>query len=118
MVPCSSGIRDCLLIKRLDATHAQVSISRVEINAHSCSVERGVAVLRANQLVYVDNDPESVTHGYGVSIEIVKQSLTMNYVGGKPGGFFLPCCGSGASLEGFSLELSSREPIANHTCGD
>ncbi|MGH8255110.1 MAG: hypothetical protein ACRET0_02750 [Steroidobacteraceae bacterium] len=118
LVPCSSGIRDCFLIKRLDATHAQVSISRVEINAHSCSVDNGVAILKADRLVYIDKDPQSVTHGSGASIKIGKKRLTINYAGAKPTGFFLPFCGSGASLEGFSFELTSREPIANHTCGD
>jgi hypothetical protein len=117
LVPCTPEIRNCLLIKRVDATHAKISMFRIENNEHSCAIDDAVAVLRGRQILYVDSNSRDINYGAGVSIAIGDKKLIIKPAGVEPSGLLQPYCGSGASLDGLSFDRSSKQPEAGNSCG-
>jgi len=116
-LPCGSLPDTCMIIKRIDASHAALSIESVQGNGHDCGTS-GVADLRGKELIYVQTNKHDADDGNGITIDLNGPELKLDYIRGALGRSEQPFCAINANLQGIAFKKSDREAIAGRTCGD
>jgi hypothetical protein len=107
----------CLLIKRIDATHAELRIESFQANGHECGIS-GVAELNGGKLVYVQGHEGDDDDGRGLTIDAGASKLTIKYLKGEQVRLNNPFCAINANLESVEFDKSTQVPIAGKSCGD
>ncbi len=113
--PCDPPEEDCLLIKRVDDTHAAIKLQSIQSHGHECGVA-GVAELKDGRLVYVDANPASPESGKGIALRLDGRKLKIAYLE-KPDKDAAPFCGLKARLDWLVFALADRQPVGAHQCG-
>jgi uncharacterized protein YecT (DUF1311 family) len=85
----------------------QIDIYSLQTNGHECSVA-GVAELKGDKLVLVENDKSSRDFGNGFSVELIDKTLTIKYLE-DPGLGFPPFCGARARLDRLKFRTEGEE---------
>jgi hypothetical protein len=113
--PCDPPEEDCLLIRRIDATHATIDIDSVQSHGTECGVS-GVAELQDQKLVYVEEKPASPDAGQGIALQLAGKTLKIRYLV-APESDVAPFCGVRARLDWLQFSLAQRKPVDDHRCG-
>jgi hypothetical protein len=113
LIPCGSDMKDCLVIKKLNDTTAEIQVSSTQTNLHVCDV-RGAATLQGNDLIFLD-PKASDDVGQGLRIEIQKQKLVLGYL--KPIKMQPPFCGMGAYLSRLEFKRRQKRPLGPECSG-
>src|ERR1700722_17463248 len=85
--PCGNGPAgdSCLLIKKIDATHAEMQIESFQGNGHECGVS-GIAEVSGGKLIYVQGHQGDQDDGRGLAVEAGPSKLTIQYLRDEKGG--------------------------------
>jgi hypothetical protein len=113
--PCDPPEEDCLLVKRIDETHATIDIDSVQSHGTECGVS-GVAELQEKSLVYVEKNPASPDAGKGIALQLAGKNLKIRYLA-APERDSAPFCGVRARLDWLQFSLARRRPVDDHRCG-
>lgn len=115
-IPCSERSKDCLLISKIDDSHANFTIASTQINLNSCDVE-GVAVLEGNKLSYQSQDRDD-DFDFGKKFYMLVKGgyITFKYAPGAESGIRAPYCGQRARLDWIKFPLAVKQPSNNHSC--
>lgn len=105
----------CLQIRRIDPTHAELSIESSQANGHECGVS-GVAELRGDKLVYVQGHAGNDDDGRGLSVDTSGPELTIKYMDEQEQHFTSPFCAINASLELVAFDKKTRESADGKSC--
>ena len=113
--PCSEHQKDCLLISKIDDSHANFAVASTQINLNSCGVE-GVAVLEGNKLSYESQDRNDDMFGKKFYIFVKGGYITFKYAPGAETEAQAPYCGERARLDWIKFPLAVKQPTNNHSC--
>jgi hypothetical protein len=114
--PCSAQFKDCLLISKIDDSHANFAVASTQINLNSCGVE-GVAVLEGNKLSYQSQDrDDDEVFGKKFYMFVKGGYITFKYAPGAESGIRAPYCGQRARLDWIKFPLAVKQPTNNHSC--
>lgn len=114
LVPCGSDAKDCLVIKKLTDTTAEIQVSSTQTNLHVCDV-RGTATLQGNDLIFLDPEASVDDVGQGLKIEIQKHKLVLGYL--KPIKMQPPFCGMRAYLSRLEFKRKNKKPLGPECSG-
>jgi hypothetical protein len=112
--PCNPPRSDCLLIKRIDDSHAWISFRSMQTNGHSCAVS-GLANFRNGKFTYTERDSDSPDLGRGISIRRLGHLLKLSYLV-RSGMSLTAFCGMRASVENVEFQDEQKQPVGSHTC--
>lgn len=115
LVPCASGNRDCMLIKRVDQSHVQLRIYSVQANGHQCGVS-GIAAVRDGQIEYVGGVQDGPDRGKHVIIAMEGGRLTIHYRKDDDSVSRAPVCANEARLDLLQFSIDSKRPVGTNVC--
>ena len=113
---CSEHQKDCLLISKVDDSHADFAVVSTQINLNTCDVA-GVAVLEGNKLSYQSQDRDD-DNDFGKKFYMLVKGgyITFKYAPGTESGIRAPYCGQRARLDWIKFPLAVKQPTNNHSC--
>lgn len=112
--PCDPVPHDCLLIRKIDDSHAQVNVYSVQTNGHQCEAA-GIAQRVGDKLLFTEQG--IVGHGSQFEIAIVGKSIKLRYPV-DPGLGIPAFCGARGRIDRLEFPLKVAKPTTNHTCGE
>jgi hypothetical protein len=100
---CASGVTDRLAIVRISPTQARVVVHSHQLDGHQCHVD-GIATVQDGRLRYcLEYDP-------GTCLSIVESRHALRLEVTIEGEYYVPFCGSRATLDGLRFHHASRLP--------
>lgn len=106
---CAGGVTDRLVIEKLGSTQARIVVHSHQLDGHQCHVD-GIATLQDGRLRYcLEHEP-----GTCLSITEHRNALSLDVT--IEGDYYVPFCGSRATLDGLSYPHSSR--LSPRRCRD
>lgn len=106
---CADGVTDRLVIERLGPTQARIVVHSHQLDGHQCHVD-GIATLHDGRLRYcLEYEP-------GTCLSIVEGRTALSLEVTIEGDYYVPFCGSRASLDGLRYLRSAR--LSPRRCRD
>lgn len=113
---CGEGWDTCMIIKRIDQSHAELHIESFQTNGHECGVS-GVAQVADSQLTYVQGVEHDEDDGRGFTVRLEGDELKIRYIDDGQAHDTNAFCAINANLERVTFKQKDRQAIAGHTCG-
>lgn len=114
---CGDPLDSCLIIKRIDATHAELHVESTQQNGHECGLV-GVAELKGKDLVYVQAKQHNEDDGRGIRIKTTGPQLTIENLPEERPQMTNPFCAINADLGGLAFTKTEKLPAGSGRCGD
>jgi len=114
-VPCDPPMEDCMMIKRVDDSHAKLYVYSPQWNGSECGID-GVAELHGKVLRYTELGFDT-SRGKKVDVKFEHGKITFEYVD-PPDLAGAPFCGEHAQLNWVEFDLKKKQPLNHATCPD
>jgi hypothetical protein len=114
--PCGVDSDSCLLLKKLDATHAQIDIESFQGNGHECGLS-GIAELHGSRLVYVQKGRHNEDDGRGIAIDTSRKTWNIEYLDDAQPHLNNAFCAINADLQMLTFDSDNKLPVNGQKCG-